>query len=245
MLATTKNYLKKAFLIIASLSLFSCFNQNQHTIKGSGNLVTQKRELTENFRKIEVSNALEVIIEQGNHSEIIVEADDNLQNSIVTKIENGILFIRRENGNFSSEKPQKVYIKIPLIEEITANSASTIKTKNTLKGENIVLNTSSAAKIEAQLEIDSIKANSSSASKIEIKGLALHLEVETSSAAKIEAEDLLANSVTAQASSGSKISIHPIVSLKADASSGSKIEYNNTPKQIDKTASSGGNIEHN
>lgn len=243
MLSIAKTKIKtSALLLLATVSLLSCQHHNKYTIEGSGNVVTVRREVYENFSRIEVNNALEAIIEQGNHTEIAVEADDNLQNSIVTKIENGTLFIRRENGNFSSEKPQKVYIKMPFIEELTANSASSIKTKNTLKGENISLNASSAAKIEAQLSIDNIKANSSSASKIDIKGMALSLEVDATSASKIDAEDLLVNAVTAQSSSGSKISIHPIVSLKADASSGGKIEYNNNPKQIEKSTSSGGDI---
>jgi len=229
-------------LLLATVSLLSCQHHNKYIIEGSGNVVTVRREVTENFSRIEVSNALEANIEQGNHPEIVVEADDNLQNSIVTKIENGTLFIRRENGNFNSEKPQKVYIKIPVIEELTANSASSIKTKNTLKGENISLNASSAAKIEAQLSIDNIKASSSSASKIEIKGMALNLDAEATSASNISAGDLLANSITAESSSGSKINIHPIVSLKAEASSGGKIEYNNNPKHIEKTTSSGGDI---
>lgn len=234
--------LKNSIIVFASLLLISCNNRNHHTIKGSGNLITEKREITENFKSIEVSNAIEVVIEQADKAEILVEADDNLQNSIITKINNGTLIISRKNGNYSSHHRQKVFIKAPFIEELTASSASSIKTKSTLKGENINLNASSAAKIEAQLAFDNIKANSSSASKIEIKGMALNLDAEATSASKIEAEDLLANTITAESSSGSKISIHPIVSLKADASSGGKIEYNNTPKQIEKSTSSGGDI---
>lgn len=242
MLAIIKNNLKTSLLLFATAALLSCNNQHHHTINGSGNLITQKRDIQDNFKKIEVSSAIEVIVEQADKTEVFVEAEDNLQKSITTKVRNGILFISRENGNYSSHKTQKVFIKAPLIEELSANSASSIKTKNTLKGENINLNASSAAKIEAQLAIDNIKANSSSASKIDIEGMALNLEAEATSASKIDAENLLVNAITAQSSSGSKISIHPIVSLKADASSGGKIEYNNNPKQIEKSTSSGGDI---
>lgn len=242
MLAIVKNNLKISLLIFATAALLSCNNQHHHTINGSGNLITQKREITDDFKSIEVNSAVEVVIEQADRTEIFVEAEDNLQKSIITKVRNGVLFISRENGNYSCHRSQKVFIKTPIIVELTANSASSIKTKNTLKGENISLNASSAAKIEAQLAVDNIKANSSSASKIDIKGMALNLEVDATSASKIEAEDLLVNTITAQSSSGSKISIHPIVSLKADASSGGKIEYNNNPKQIEKSTSSGGDI---
>ncbi|MES2240042.1 MAG: head GIN domain-containing protein [Bacteroidota bacterium] len=232
----------KLSLAILSFILLSCNNRNHHTIEGSGNTITQKRDIQESFKGIEVSSAVEVFIEQADKTEVLVEADDNLQKSIITEVRNGVLIISRANGNFSSHKPQKVFIKAPFIEELTASSASSIKTKNTLKGENIRLDCSSAAKIEAQLAVDNIEAKSSSASKIELKGMALNLNVDASSASKIEADDLLANKITAHSSSGSKISIHPIVNLKANADSGGKIEYNGNPKSIEKATSSGGDI---
>ncbi|GGA79855.1 lipoprotein [Flavobacterium palustre] len=235
--------LKNSLVIFAAITLVSCNNYQHHSIKGNGNIITQKRNIDGNFKSIEASNGIEVIIEQADRTRITVEADDNLQNSIITEVKNGVLIISRKNGNYSSKHGQKVYITVPVIEGLTANSASSIKTKNTLKGENINLNTSSAAKIEAELSIDNIKANSSSASKIDIKGMALHLDAESSSGSNIDAENLLANNITAQTSSGSKVSVHPILSLKADASSGSRIEYHNNPKQIEKTASSGASIE--
>jgi hypothetical protein len=234
--------LKNSLVVFAAVILVSCNNQHHHTTKGNGNIITEKRNISENFTHIEVSSAIEVIVEQADKTKVLVEADDNLQNSIITEVRNGALIISRKNGNYSSQHGQKVFISAPVIEELTANSASSIKTKNTLKGENISLNASSAAKIEAQLSIDNIKASSSSASKIEIKGMALNLDAEATSASNISAGDLLANSITAESSSGSKINIHPIVSLKAEASSGGKIEYNNNPKHIEKTTSSGGDI---
>ena len=244
MLTIVKTKLKTSLLLLlASALVLSCQHHNAHTIKGNGNIVIQTRTASESFTRIEVNNALEVIIEQDSKTKISVEADDNLQKSIETKIENRTLFISRKNGNYSSNRSQKVFIKTPVIEELSANSASSIKTKNTLKGENITLRTTSAAKIEAELSFENVKASSSSASKIELKGMALNLDVETNSAGKIEAENLLANSVVAQSSSGSKISVHPIVNLKANADSGSKIEYNNNPKHTEKTTSSGGSIE--
>jgi hypothetical protein len=53
---------------------------------------------------------------------------------------------------------------------------------------------------------------------------------------------LLTNEVIADASSGSSINVHPIVSLKAEASSGASINYNSVPKKFEKNSSSGGSI---
>jgi hypothetical protein len=41
---------------------------------------TENRTVQGEFKSIEVSNAIDLIIEQSNKTEIIVRADDNLQN---------------------------------------------------------------------------------------------------------------------------------------------------------------------
>jgi hypothetical protein len=83
------------------------------------------------------------------------------------------------------------------------------------------------------LRSDYIECKASSGSSITIKGMALNMEA-ASSGSDIDAKDLLANKVNAAGSSGATISVHPIVSLKAKASSGSNIDYNTTPKSIEK-----------
>jgi hypothetical protein len=93
-----------------------------------------------------------------------------------------------------------------------------------------------------KLEFEKIDAESSSASKIDLEGMAIDFNANASSASKIEADDLLVNNIIAESSSASKISLHPILSLKADANSAGEIKYNTIPKQIERTTNSGGNI---
>lgn len=236
---------KHSLLFFSVLLLFSCKDINHFTIEGNGTITTQKRAINESFNSIETSNGIEVIVEQAKNSSVKVETDENLQDHIETKVENGVLVISHKNGSYTSSHKQKVYVTNPTFEELSANSAATIRTKGNIKGNNLSLNTSSAAKIEAELSIDNIKANSSSASMIIIKGMALNLDTESSSGSTINAEELLANNIVAETSSGSKTIVHPKVNLEADASSGSKIEYKNKPKHIDINTSSGGSIQGN
>jgi hypothetical protein len=214
-------------------------------VTGSGNVTTENRTVSEDFKSVEVSNAIDMVVEQANQAEIIVEADDNLQKDIITKVENGVLKISCKYNNFINVKSRTVRVKMPIIEGLEASSASTIKSKNILKGENILVRTSSAAEMNLSLEFDSISCKTSSGSSINIEGKALKLETRASSGSDINAEDLLVNDVIADVSSGGSISIHPIVSLQAEASSGGDITYNIRPKSIQKKSSSGGSIGEN
>ena len=231
----------KFILVTLTALLFASCNQN--SIKGSGNVTIENRRIEGTFKSVEVSNAIDLVIEQADNTAISVEADDNLQKHITTKVENGVLIVACDYNSFFNIESKKVIIKMPIIEELSASSAATISSSNTLKSENISIRTSSAAMINIKLKSDNIQCKSSSGSSITLEGLALNLEAISSSGSSINADSLLVNDVTAKSSSGSTISVHPIVSLNAKASSGSNISYENQPKTIRKLVHSGGSVD--
>ena len=234
----------KFILVILTALLFASCNHsiNLNSIEGSGNVTTEKRNIEDDFKSIEVNNAIDLVIEQSPTTEIVVEADDNLQKHITTTVENGTLVISFDKNSFFNVGSKKVIVKMPVIDELEATSSATITSKNTLKGENIRLNASSGASIDINIESDNITCDSSSGSTITINGKALQMKATASSGSEIKADQLFANEVSADVSSGSSISVHPIVSLKAEASSGGNINYNIQPKSMQKKTSSGGSI---
>ena len=235
---------KMILVALAAILFASCNNVLQmNSVTGSGNVTTETRNVTADFKNIKVSNAIDLVIEQSNKTEITVETDDNLQSIITTNVENGVLIIKSNSTSFRNATSKKVTVKMPIIEDLDASSAATISCKNLIKGENISLSTSSAANINLKIESDNIYCDTSSASEIIISGKALKLDTSSSSGSSIHAEDLMANVVIADASSGSSINVHPIVSLNAEASSGASISYNIEPKTIQKRSSSGGSVD--
>ncbi|OYX84472.1 MAG: hypothetical protein B7Y83_08095 [Flavobacteriales bacterium 32-34-25] len=250
-----KTFILLSFLI---LSFTSCINYERNeivrTLESSGNVTHESRHFDEEFNKINVSDGIHIIIEQSNNTEVTVITDANFHQKIKTRVENGTLYISNTTNKttFSifgykrtkihDAATKKIMIKLPRINGLEASAASKIENKGILRGNSITLKSSSASDVKLNLEFEKIDAESSSASKIDLEGMALDLNAQASSASKIDAEDLMVNSATAQSSSASKISLHPIVSLKAEANSAGEIKYKNIPKQIEKTANSGGYI---
>ncbi|MES2574881.1 MAG: head GIN domain-containing protein [Bacteroidota bacterium] len=227
------------FIVATLIALF--FSSCGSGIKGSGTITTENRIVTEDFKNIEVSNGIEVIIEQSDNKSITVEADDNLQEHIITKIENGVLKIKSDENYNSTETPI-VNVKTPVIRGLKANSGSEITSQNVLVTENMNVKSDSGSKISIDVEADFIKIESASGSKIEVSGKALKSETSSTSGSKINAENLMTNEVIAKAESGSKTSIYPIVKLEAKASSGGNISYHKTPKSVSKEENSGGSV---
>jgi len=235
-------HITKFIIAAVTALLFASCNFNMNTIEGSGNVTTEKRTVQGDFKNIRVSNAIDVVIEQSDSTEITVEADDNLQKDIETKVENGTLVISCKYNSFRNITMKKVTVKMPVVDKIEASSASSVQSKNVIEGQDIILEASSAASMQVNIESDKISVDSGSGSSVTIEGKALNLNTSVSSGGSIDAAKLMANDIHAEASSGGTVSIHPIVSLKAEASSGGNIDYSGSPKTVEKSASSGGNI---
>ena len=208
---------------------------------GNGNITTQTRLVNNDFQKIDVSSGIEVVIEQTENKSILVEADENLQKIISTTVENGTLIIKTKKGYTATQTP-KVIVKTPSISVISASSGSNISSANTLITNDIKVEADSGSEIKINVEADAISLTTESGSTIIASGKALKLETDSSSGSQINAEQLMANDVLSESSSGSTTTVSPILTLTANASSGSSISYTGTPKKVESKSSSGGSI---
>lgn len=222
---------------LASLLLFSCQIE-----QGSANVITQTREVTESFDKISVSDGIDVILTQSQTASIQVEADDNLINHIRTNIAGGTLYIEVKKQGLMDFTEKNVRVTLPSLTKISASAGSDVKSTNEFRAEVLDLSASAGSEIEVSTSADRITAVCSSGSEIALTGMALYFEGQASSGSKIKASRLLCNEVTASASSGSDIDVHPIKELRATASSGASVDYYKNPERISQNSSSGGSI---
>jgi hypothetical protein len=227
---------------ITALLFSSCVHSTLSMgVKGSGNITTENRTITQDFKNIEVSHGIKVIVTQTDNKSITVETDDNLQQYIITKIENGVLKIKSDKSYNATETPV-VNVKMPIISSLSTSSGSQISSSGLLTTENINVKSSSGSEINIEVEADHIAIESQSGSSIEVRGKALKLETAASSGSDIVAKDLMTNEVISQGSSGSSTSVYPILKLDAKANSGSSITYHKTPNSISKEENSGGSV---
>jgi hypothetical protein len=237
-------YITKTLVaILVALLVSSCqysFDIGDN-VKGSGKVISETRQISEDFTNVEVSRGIEVEITQSTFKAIEVRADDNIINHIKTVVEDGVLIISLDNS-IKTSSTKRVIIAMPNIESLRTSSGSSIESNTTLIVSKIDVRASSGSDITLTLEAEDIHCESSSGSGVTLEGKALKLETSSSSGSNIDAQNLLSNDVTAKSSSGSSIKIHPILSLNAKASSGSAITYHKNPKVINKKTSSGGSI---
>lgn len=199
---------------------FLNFSVNFGGIKGSGNVVKEKRD-TADFNAIEVGGVVEVEVVANKDFSVEVEADDNLLQYIETEVSGNTLEIKTTK-RISPKSRILVRIGAPNIENLQVSGASKISVTN--------LNT-------AVLKIDA-----SGASKIKIDGETRNLDVELSGASKLDAENLKAENANINGSGASNAAINVTGNLRADLSGASKVTYVGNPRNLEKSTSGASSV---
>jgi len=90
-------------LTIVSLALNACqfnsfpFNKG---VRGNGVVVTEQRSIDASFNSIEVSTGIDLFLTQNESPSISVQTDENIQEFIITEIENEVLKIYIDENTY-------------------------------------------------------------------------------------------------------------------------------------------------
>ncbi len=236
---TNKTILKYTLLSVSALVLTACQFSG---VKGSGNVITQNRTVSETFKSIKAEKGLDVVLEQSNEMGISVAADDNLQSHIRTTVINGVLTITSDVNNYINVEAKQITVKAPNIESIEVRDGASFESKNTIKSTAITLKSHTGGTLRIAIEAEKATIETATAGTIKIEGKAISIETAAASGSHIDAQKLLSNDIIASASSAGTIEVNPLVSLNADASTGGTISYYNVPKNLNKKSTTGGNI---
>ncbi len=188
--------------------------------KGSGNVITEKREVSE-FNAIEVGGVFVVEITAQKEYGIEIETDDNLQQFIKTDFDGETLKIETER-KLSPSSPIKIIISAPDIENLNISGASKVSVVN--------------------LNNESLNVDLSGASKLSCAGQTNNLTIDLSGASNLDGENLKSENVSVEASGASKATVSVKTDFKADLSGASKVIYFGNPANIEKKTSGASSI---
>jgi len=180
----------------ASPSMLSMLNDGEVFMgpgeRGSGNVVTENREVT-NFRAIEIDYPAEVLIEQGSQESLKIEAEDNLLPNLKTQVRNGTLeiFYKRENGqHVNPTKTVKVTIVVKDLTNVEFNSAGELTIEG-LKTDSLDVSLSGAGNLVLdRVEVNELGVNLSGAGSMTASGTAEDLDLNISGFGDFKGADL-------------------------------------------------------
>jgi len=210
------------------------------SISGNGQVREEIRK-TIDFHGISVTSGMNVHLIQGDTPKVVVVADENLLPYIETNVENGILEIKTK-ANIWKAKVKKVMVTTPDLTEISGTAGSNLYSDNTLEAGELSVRGSAGSNIHLRIAGRKLDVTASSGSIVFLEGSAVELDIKTSSGANVKAGKVKTDKCSVSASSGGNTWISVLSELSAHASSGGNIFYSGTPKSLNISSSSGGNV---
>lgn len=214
-------------VVIANLFSFGKVNASNYinfsfdrSIKGSGNQVTETRNVDE-FFSVDASGVFKVEIISQKDFSVSVDADDNLLPHIKTEVKNGELKIFSER-RIKSSNPIRIRITAPNVERIEASGATNIDISD--------------------LKNSSFEVDTSGASKVKVSGETADLNIDISGAGNVNSSGLTSQKAKVDASGASRVSVNAVTELDVDASGASNVTFSGSPVTISKRSSGASKI---
>jgi adhesin HecA-like repeat protein len=230
------------FSTVMLMFLSSCvINGWDQVISGNGKVVKESRDLS-GFTGVHISSGIDVYLSQGNNFEVTVEADENLQDVILTEINGNSLVVKTDHVNIRSAKSKKVHVTLPELNELKISSAGDCVGQTPFECEDLRISISSAGDLTLEVEARLVDLDISSSGDAHLSGRTELFNAGLSSAGDLNAFDLIAGKVDVDVSSAGDARVNATEELSMNASSAGNIYYRGDAKVVHSRTSSAGDI---
>lgn len=140
------------YIFLAFMPLLSF---SQEKLKGNKQVTIENREIT-NFNKIEIIDNLEVLLTYNSEQSVVVEADSNLQEAIITEVNQGVLTVKTL-GRIVKNKALKVRINInPNLVHINTYNNAKVVSDNILNIDSLQIQAFDNSEVDLKLNSKSV-----------------------------------------------------------------------------------------
>ncbi len=230
-----------AFLFSGILLLVAATGCIDHiSISGSGNPASETRHVTA-FSKVKSSGDFKVYITNGDETEVMVRADDNLLQYIETYVSGETLHIDIEGiHNVAAVVPMEVYVTTPQLAGIVQSGSGTI-TSDYFETHHFDVVLSGSGRVDAEFEAESADVLLSGSGKINIVGAAAEAQLTISGSGNLNGTNLQVNNChTLTSGSGDMwISVSDFLSTRISGSG--NVFYAGNPS-VETSISGSGNV---
>jgi hypothetical protein len=228
-----------ALIVLVAASLACNIPLTINTVTGSGNVVTEQREVS-GFERIALSGAGKVIITQGEKEALTIETDDNLMRYIKTEVRDGTLGLSF-TGNVIPLPSRSLIFRVSVVDLTGLDSSGagsfeigrldTDRLKVTLSG-------------AGNVGIDELKATDlavavSGAGNVELAGQVETQEIDLSGLGSYNAPALESRTASVRISGAGNTAIWALDTLDVEISGAGNVEYFGSPKVTQEISGAG------
>ena len=226
-------------ILIAGCTSLLGFNRKVH---GSGNLVKETRNL-QNFTEVVLSEEGDLFIEVGDQVELIIEAEDNLQEYLIAETVNNVLEIKKlpENVTLNATKPIRYYLTVTELKSLTVKNSGNVEITEVDTDSFSIRVTGSGSVHIGRLDARRIEIELTSSGNLVIdNGEVEEQHVRLSSSGEYDGKNVVCQTADVKLTSSGDATLNVLEVLTADLSSSGNVYYVGKPRVIYKDSSSTG-----
>lgn len=216
-------------------------------VVGSGNVVTEERQLSE-FTALDVSDGLEttVVVDDTQPSQVRVTGDDNLVAQIQTEqTEAGSLKVhfRDRLGGWSSPNPLRVEMTVPRLASISSSGGGTVDVGGTVSVDSLKITASGGGTVRARgLDTQSLELAMSGSGDVTLEGQSYQVKSALSGGSVLHARDLYTRDATLAISGASVTTLRVSDTLRVSASGAAEVHIVGHPAVSSEDLSGGSTL---
>jgi hypothetical protein len=220
----------KTKIIAFVLILFGFQFTHGETVKGSGKVTTEERSLSV-FTGIFSTCSANIILTLGDNQKIKIEAEDNIQQYIITSVSNNKLSVSSEN-NIYPTKAINIYITIKEIKNLELTGSGNISAENMLKSPSLKLKNIGSGSIKATIDTDDLEIQISGSGDIKLSGNAKETNIKINGSGKVKGKELTVFNCNLNLSGSGDCTIDVKNILNANLSGSGNVFVVKEPKSI-------------
>jgi hypothetical protein len=115
--------------------------QKQGCIESSGTVISSDRVVAP-FEEIDLNDNINLIITQSGEGSVRVEAGQNIQPNISTRVENGVLIIKNDGSCDWLRNPNEkinVYVTLPVLKRLDYDGSGSVNSTSSIQADSIMI----------------------------------------------------------------------------------------------------------
>ena len=219
-------------LVIASLLLSACQIPGINVVRGSGNVITEQRDVSD-FNIVELNGAGQLIITQGSTESLEIEAEDNIIDELTSEVQGDTLTMGYTNRFWrrSIIPNQTIIYRLNVIDlkEITLNGANELVI-DSLETDSLQINLNGAGRVDIdELLAQNLSVNVAGTGTVTIAGQVETQIINIDGAGNYQAGDLLTSNTEIQIDGLGNGTIWAMESLDITINGGGSLNYYGSP----------------
>lgn len=227
-----KKLLSVLLSIIGGLTLSACAVTGLNVTRGSGQLITQVRDVS-NFDRVQIDGAGELIIIQGDAESLEIQAEDNIIDELTSEVSDSTLVLGyRDNFLRNTIIPtERITYTLNVIDlsEVTINGAADMEI-GSLETDTLALTINGAGQVSIdQIVADSLSVQISGTTTIDITGQVTDQTITIDGAGNYKADELETKSTTIDINGLGNATVWAHENLNINIDGGGNLRYYGSP----------------